>query len=75
MTKYYEVVLTDKKRNRKINFLADSFLVNDDRILKIKSKEYGDINVQITSDEELSVNEIELKDYWDGLDYFEGAEQ
>lgn len=71
MTKYYDVVLTDKKRNRKISFLADSFSVNDDRILKIKSKDYGDVNVQITSDEELSVNEIELKDYWDGLDYFE----
>lgn len=61
MTKYYDVVLTNKKLNSKITFLADSFSVNDDRILKIYSKEYGDVVVQITADEELTVNETELE--------------
>lgn len=65
MERYYEVVITNKNRNRKISYLADSFSVNDDRILKIKSKEYGDLVVQIESEEELTVNEIELKDELD----------
>ena len=65
MTKYYDVVLTNRNRNRKISYLADSFSVNDDRILKIKSREYGDLIVQIENEEELTVNEVELKDEWD----------
>lgn len=65
MTKYYDVVLTNKNRNVKISYLADSFSVNDYRILKIYSKEYGDVVVQIENDEELSVTEIELEDEWD----------
>lgn len=67
MTKYYDVVLTNKNRNRKISYLADSFSVNGDRILKIKSKEYGDLVVQIENEEELTVNEVELKDEWDDI--------
>lgn len=67
MAKYYEVVLTNRNRNRKISYLADSFSVNDDRILKIKSKEYDDVVVQIKNDEELIVNEIELKDEWEPI--------
>lgn len=69
MTKYYDVVLTNRNRNRKTSYLADSFSVNDDRILKIKSREYGDLVVQIESEEELTVNEIELKDEWDDSIY------
>lgn len=69
MTKYYDVIVTNKNRNRKISFLADSFSVNDDRILKIKSKEYGNVVVEIKQDEELSVHEIVLKDFADGIDY------
>lgn len=65
MSKYYDVQLTNKNRNRKTSYVADSFSVNDDRILKIYSKEYGDVFVQIENDEELTVNEIELKDEWD----------
>lgn len=65
MTKYYDVVLTSKNRNVKVSYLADSFSVNDDRILKINSREYGDVVVQIQGDEELSVNEIELRDYYE----------
>lgn len=65
MTKYYVVALTNRNRNRKISYLADSFSVNDDRILRIKSKEYGDLVVQIESEEELTVNEVELFDHYD----------
>lgn len=64
MSKYYDVVLTNRNRTRKTSYLADSFSVNDDRILRIKSREYGDVVVKIKNDEELTVNEIELKDEW-----------
>lgn len=61
MSKYYDVVLTDKKHNNKMSMIADAFSVSEDRLLKIKSKEFGDAFVQIGADEELTVNEIELE--------------
>lgn len=67
MTKYYDVIITNKNRNRKTSYLADSFSVNDDRILRINSKEFGNILVQIESDEELAISEIELKDEGDDI--------
>lgn len=69
MRRYYDVVLTNRKRNRKVSYLADRFSVNGDRILRIYSEEFGDVLVEIECDEELSVNEILLKDEYD--DYHE----
>lgn len=72
MKKYYEVVLTNVKRNVITSYLADSFSVNDDRILTINSKEFGNVVIEIISDEKLTVNEIELKDkYDDFIQHFE----
>ena len=75
MTKYYNVVLENKNRYRKASYLADSFSVYDNRILKIYSKQYGDVVVQIKNDEELSVTEIELKDWFDGLEVYDNEMQ
>lgn len=63
MTKYYDVTLTNRKRNNKVSYLTNSFSVNDDRILTIKSVDCGYVVIKIERDEELSVNEIELKDW------------
>lgn len=68
MTKYYDVSLITKARNRKVCYLADHFSVDDERILRVASKEYGNIVVQIQNDEELSVKEVELREWWDGME-------
>lgn len=65
MTKYYNVVLINRNRSRKVSYLADSFSVNDDGILKIYSKEYDDVVVQIGKDEELSVTTIVVRHWYD----------
>lgn len=75
MTKYYDVILINKARNRKSYYLADSFSVNDDRVLKIYSKEYGNVVLQIGNDEELSIKEIELKEWWDELEAYDNEMQ
>lgn len=68
MTKYYDVVLLDRKCNKNTSYLANSFSINDDRILKIKFKNDEDLVVQIKNDEELIVNEIDLdNDEWDSI--------
>lgn len=35
---YYDIVLTNRKNNRKACYLADSFSVNENRIIKIKGQ-------------------------------------
>lgn len=70
MTRCYEVVLTDISLNRKVSYLADTFSVNEDRILKIMSEDYGNVVIQMESCEELTINEIKLNDYREGLEYF-----
>lgn len=62
MKRYYNVTLINKNINSKTTYIADSFAVNDDRALSIKSKEYGNVNVWIESCEELSVEEIKEND-------------
>lgn len=62
MRKFYDVAITNKERNIKIFYLADSFSLDECRVLRIKSYAYGDVSVQIEKGEEITVNEIELKD-------------
>lgn len=62
---YYDVTLINRKRNSKTSYVADSFSVDDNRILKIKSKVYGNLVTKIENDEELSVIELKVNDELD----------
>lgn len=57
MTKYYDVTLINKIRNRKVSYIATAFSVNSDRILQIKNEDCV-IVVQIEKTEELYINEL-----------------
>lgn len=68
MQLYYDVTLQNESTNCSISYLADSFSVDEHRILRIKSKEWGNVTVKIEDDERLIVNEIELKDEFDDFE-------
>lgn len=57
MTKYYDITLIDKIRNRKVSYIATAFSVNSERILQIKNENCV-VVVQIEKTEELYVNEL-----------------
>lgn len=64
---YYNVTLKDETTNVSISYWADSFSVDENRILRVKSKDCGDITVQIYPDERLVVNDVVVTDEWDEL--------
>lgn len=55
---YYDIVLTNKRIDSEISYIADSFSVDENRVLRIKSNEFGNVVVKINNDEALTVSEI-----------------
>ena len=64
---YYDVTLKDETKNNSISYLADSFSVDENRILRVKSKECGDITVRIEANERLIVKDVVVEDEWDEI--------
>ena len=64
---YYDVTLKDETKNNSISYWADSFSVDENRILRVKSKECGDITVRIEANERLIVKDIVVEDEWDEI--------
>lgn len=64
---YYDVTLKDEIKNSSISYWADSFSVDENRILRVKSRECGDITVRIEPNERLVVNDVFVKDEWDEM--------
>lgn len=58
MTKYYDVTLTNTRTNNTVSYVADSFSLSDDRILRIYSKKFGNVTTLIENYEELSIKEL-----------------
>lgn len=48
-----------------ISYWADSFSVDEYRILRVKSVEFGDVTVSIRDDERMFVSEVSVKDELD----------
>lgn len=63
----YNVTLKKEKINSSISYWADSFSVDEHRVLRVKSKECGDITVSIQPNEKLIVEEIRVKDDFDDI--------
>ena len=66
------LTLKDEAKNSSISYWADSFSVDENRILRVKSKDCGDITVQINPNERLVVEDVFVKDEWDEME--EGEE-
>ncbi len=62
---YYGVTLKDETKNSSFSYWADSFSVDENRILRVKSKECGDITVSINVNERLVVKDVVVLDEWD----------
>lgn len=65
---YYDVTLKDETKNSSISYWADSFSVDENRILRVKSRECGDITVRIEPNERLVVSDVFVKDEWDEME-------
>lgn len=65
MQMYYDVCLRNENTNGSISYLADSFSVDEYRILRIKSREFGDVTVKIDVNERLTVSEFWIEDNLD----------
>lgn len=66
---YYDITLKNELKNNSISYWADSFSVDENRILRVKSKECGDITVKIDANEKLFVREVRVKDEFDDLPF------
>lgn len=64
---YYDITLKDKRKNNSISYWADSFSVDENRILRVKSEECEDITVKIQPNERLIVKDVFIKDEWDEM--------
>ena len=64
---YYDVTLKDETKNSSISYWADSFSIDEHRILRVKSRDCGDITVQIDPNERVIINDVIVTDEWDEL--------
>ena len=64
---YYDITLKDETANNSISYWADSFSVDENRILRVKSKECGDITVRIEANERLIVKDVFIEDEFDEM--------
>lgn len=68
----YDITL--EKGNRSVSYWADSFSVSENRILKVYSRDCGDIAVKIDSDERLVIRDVFVEDEFDEMfRQFEGV--
>lgn len=63
----YDVTLKNESKNSSISYWADSFSVDEHRILRVKSRDCGDITVRINPNERLIVRDVIVMDEWDEL--------
>ena len=66
---YYDVTLKDETKNSSISYWADSFSIDENRILRVKSKDCGDITVKIDVNERLVVRDVCVEDEFDEMQY------
>lgn len=59
---YYDVALRNKTNECIVSYWADSFSIDEYRILRVKSSECGNITVKVEDDEYLVVCEVRVDD-------------
>lgn len=61
---YYDITIKNDEKNNYVSYFAEGFSIDENRILKIKSKGYGDISVKISPNERLIICDVIEKDEW-----------
>lgn len=64
---HYDITLKDEGKNNSISYWADSFSVDEHRVLRVQSRDCGNITVQIDPNERLIVRDMVVTDEWDEL--------
>lgn len=67
MGRYYSVTLLNKKTNSLVSYWADCFSVDKNGVLRVQSRECGDITVRIKPEEHLSVYTADVKDEFEEM--------
>lgn len=64
---FYDITLKDESKNRSVSYWADSFSVDEHRILRVYSRDCGNVTVMIEPNERLFVRDVIVTDEWDEL--------
>lgn len=59
---YYDVTLKDDVKNISVSYWADSSSVDECRVLRVRSRDCGDITVKISANERLVVRDVFVED-------------
>ena len=64
---YYDITLKNEDTNGSVSFWADSFSVDENRILRIQSKDCGDITTKVEDYERLIVKDVVVENEYDEI--------
>ena len=64
---HYDIELKNEDKNSSISYWADSFSIDEHRILRVKSRDCSDITVQIDPNARVIINDVIVTDEWDEL--------
>ena len=64
---YYDITLKNEDKNSSVSYWADSFSVDEHRVLRVQSRDCGNCTVMFDPNERLIVHDVIVKDEWDEL--------
>lgn len=64
---YYDVILENNIKKRSVSYWADSFSVDENRILRVISQECGNVTVMMDVNDRLIVRDILVEDEFDNV--------
>lgn len=64
----YDITIKNKTKSVTVCYWADSFSIDQDRLLKVQSQKCGDVTVRLKPSESLTVKDVLVEDEWDEWD-------
>lgn len=62
---YYDIVIKNESKNSSISYWADSFSIDDNRLLRVKSTDCGDIYISIDVNDRVFITDVLVEDEFD----------
>lgn len=57
---YYIIELEDKRKNRRVTYIADSYMITEGSVLSVKSHLHGDRSTIIKPHEHITITPIQI---------------
>lgn len=57
---YYIIELEDKRKNRRVTYIADSYMITEGNILMVKSQAFEDVATIIEPYEHITITPIQI---------------